>query len=82
MEGGKQEAASKVVRISSPPVTTSQQQQQHITSVSQQISQAELKKMKITEILALLAEQTGKTFSKKTRKQQLIDTYLDLFRES
>ena len=43
MEGGKQEAASKVVRISTPPVTTNQQQQRQSTSVSQQISQAERK---------------------------------------
>ena len=64
-EGGKQEAASKVVRISTAP----EQQQQHSTSTMQQISQAELKKMKTSEILALLAEQTGTVFNKKTRNK-------------
>ena len=37
---------------------------------------SELKKMKVMELLALLAEQTGKIFNKTTRKQDLIKAYL------
>ena len=66
MEGGKQEAAKKVVRIS-----TSIQELMDIimhTSPSQQYTHDQLKKMKVTELLALLTQQ-GRVFNKKTRKQ-------------
>ena len=71
IEGGKQEAAKKVVRLSTAtpefPNTT--------TPPHQQYTLAELKKMKVTELLALLTQQ-GRVFNKKTRKQVLINAYL------
>ena len=73
LEGGKQEAAKKVVRIS----TTPQELPDTITHTPphHQYSQEQLKKMKVTELLALLFEK-GKIFNKKTRKQDLINAYL------
>lgn len=66
MEGGKQEAAKKVVRLS----TSIQELTDTITntSSSEQYTHEQLKKMKVTEVLALLTEQ-GRVFNKKTRKQ-------------
>ena len=74
LEGGKQEAAKKVVRIS----TTPQELPDTVTHTAphdQQYSQEQLKKMTVTKLLALLSEQ-GKVFNKKTRKQDLINAYL------
>ena len=70
LEGGKQEAAKKVVHISTTPQDTITH-----TPPQQQYSQEQLKKMKVTELLALLLEK-GKIFNKKTRKQDLINAYL------
>lgn len=73
LEGGKQEAGKKVVRIS----TTPQELPDTIThtALHQQYSKKQLNKMKVTKLLALLSEQ-GKVFNKKTRKQDLINAYL------
>ncbi|KAJ7371102.1 hypothetical protein OS493_027790 [Desmophyllum pertusum] len=59
-EGGKEEAANKVVRISTASVTDVTLQNGPTT---QQLTQAELKKMKVNELLALLTEQTGRMAS-------------------
>lgn len=69
VNGGKQEAAKKVVRISTTPMVDD-------TVQSSRYTHDKLKKMKVTELLALLTEQTGKIFSKRTRKQDLIDACL------
>lgn len=68
IEGGKQEAAKKVPRIS-----TVEPQQNKTTT--QQETLAQLKKMKVTELLSLLTDITGRTFNNKKRKQDLIDLY-------
>ena len=71
VEGGKQEAAKKVVRVSTTPMMNNTAQ-----TASSRYTHDKLKKMKVTELLALLTEQTGRTFSKRTRKQDLIDACL------
>ena len=71
-EEGKQEAAKKVCRIS-----TQQNSQAQPDAHRPYYSCDQLKKMKTNEILALLAEQTRKTFNKRTRKQSLINAYLE-----
>ena len=74
IEGGKQEAAKKGPRISTVEPeqneTTPQQQQQNNS-----LTLAELKKMKVTELLSLLTDITGRTFNNRRRKQDLIDLY-------
>ena len=74
MEGGKQEAAKKVVRISTS-IQELTDTIMHTSSPSQQYTHDQLKKMKVTELLALLTQQ-GRVFNKKTRKQVLIDAYM------
>jgi len=70
IEGGKQEAAKKVPRISNV------EPQQNETNPQQEtLTPAELKKMKVTELLSLLTTITGRTFNHRTRKQDLIDPY-------
>jgi len=72
LEGGKQEAAKKVLRIS----TTPQELPDTLTHTPhRQYNQEQLKKMKVTDLLALLLEK-GRIFNKKTRKQDLINAYL------
>ena len=70
VEGGKQEAAKKVPRISSTILEEDKE-----NSMPLQFTDDELKRMKVAELLALLTEVTGKVFNKKTRKQQLILEY-------
>ena len=70
IEGGKQEAAKKVPRIS-----TVEQQQSETTPQQETLTLAELKKMKVTELLSLLTNITGRTFNNRRRKQDLIDLY-------
>ena len=70
MEGGKQQAAKKVVRVS-----TSTPEFPNTTTPHQQYTLAELKKMKATELLVLLFQQ-GRVFNKRTRKQVSINAYL------
>lgn len=69
-EGGKQEAAKKVPRIS-----TVEPQQDETTTQQETLSPAQLKEMKVTELLSLLTDITGRTFNKRKRKQELIDLY-------
>ena len=73
LEGGKQEAAKKVLRIS----TTPQELPDTLTHtpLHRQYNQEQLKKMKVTDLLAILLEK-GRIFNKKTRKQDLINAYL------
>lgn len=68
------------MRISTTPVM----EQNAITPERNLLSHDKLKKMKANELLVLLAELTGKVFSKKTRKQDQTSlvhiwrqTYLD-----
>ena len=70
MEGGKQQAAKKVVRVS-----TSTPEFPNTTTPHQQCTLAELKQMKATELLVLLSQQ-GRVFNKRTRKQVSINAYL------
>ena len=72
IEGGKQEAAKKVPRIS-----TVEPQQNKTTAQQETLSLAQLKKMKVTELLSLLTDITGRTFNNRTRKQELIDQYFN-----
>ena len=72
MEGGKQQAAKKVVRVST---STSTPEFPNTTTPHQQYTLAELKKMKATELLVLLFQQ-GRVFNKRTRKQVSINAYL------
>ena len=68
MEGGKQEAAKKVVRV-----LTSTPEFSHTTT--QRYTLGEPNKMKASELLVLLGQQ-GRVFNKRTRKQELINACL------
>ena len=70
VEGGKQEAAKKVPRISSTILEEDKE-----NSMAHQFTDDELKKIKVAELLALLTKVTGKVFNKNTRKQQVIQEY-------
>ena len=66
IEGGKQEAAKKVPRIS-----TVEPQKNETTPQQETLTLAELKKMKVTELPSLLTNITGRTFNNRRRKQAL-----------
>ena len=66
IEGGKQEAAKKV-----PHISTMEPQQKKTTAQQETLSLTQLKKMKVTELLSLLTDITGRTFNNRTRKQDL-----------
>ena len=70
IEGGKQEAAKKV-----PHISTVEPQQKETTPQQETLTLAELKTMKVTELLSLLTNITGRTFNNRRRKQDLIDLY-------
>lgn len=57
-EGGKQEASKKVPRIS-----TVEPQQDETTAQQETLSPAQLKEMKVTELLSLLTDINGRTFN-------------------
>ena len=63
LEGGKQEAARKVPRISTAP------QPEAAPPAEPMMEESELRRKKVTD---LLQQRTGKTINKKTRKQDLI----------
>ena len=71
-EGGKQEAAQKVPRISTmtPPSATERPTQQPVEQ--QPLVEALLKKKTVTELLVLLEERTGRRLNRRTRKQDVI----------
>ena len=66
LEGGKQEAARKVPRISTAP------QPEAAPPAEPMMEESELRRKKVTDLIALLQQRTGKTINKKTRKQDLI----------
>lgn len=68
IEGGKQEAAKKVPRISTsaPPAAPMP------TAMSESI----LKAKKVPDLIALLEQRTGRKVNKKTRKQEIINALL------
>ena len=68
VEGGKQEAAKKVPRISSAILEEDKE-----NLMAHQFTDDELKKMKVA--FYSLTEATGKVINKTTRKQQLIQEY-------
>ena len=73
LEGGKQESARKVMRISTQeaePVVTDTE------STCNEMNEANLKKKKVSDLVALLAEKTGRTVNSRTRKQDCIDKLL------
>ena len=68
IDGGKQEAAKKAVRISTsvPPAAPMP------TAMTEDF----LKKKKVPELIALLEQRTGKKLNPKSRKQQIINALL------
>ena len=68
LEGGKQDAAKKVPRVSTmtPPQPSQQQVEQ------QPLDEAVLKQKTVAELIALLEGRTGKKMNKRTRKQNVI----------
>ena len=73
-EGGKQEAARKVLRVSTQPPEATQVPVLPDTSMTEDI----LKTKKVSELISLLLEKTGRTANKKTRKQDLIKSSIEL----
>ncbi|KAJ7383407.1 hypothetical protein OS493_028083 [Desmophyllum pertusum] len=71
LEGGKQEAAKKVVRIS-----TSTPQEQEYVQPATVFVEHELKKKKVAELLTLLFQTTGRRLGQKSRKQDVINALL------
>ena len=72
-EGGKQEAARKVLRVSTQPPEATQVPVLRDTSMTEEI----LKK-KVSELISLLFEKTGRTVNKKTCKQDVVKALLNL----
>ena len=68
IDGGNQEAAKKVARISTavPPATP----------MPTAMTEGFLKKKKVPELIALLQQRTGKKLNPKFRKQQIINALL------
>ena len=71
VEGGKQESAKKVVRISTTPAMD-----EAVQSTRQAYTQEDLKKMKVSDLLDFLSKLTGKVFNRRTRKQDLIEAFM------
>lgn len=73
IEGGKQEAAKKVPRIStSAPPAAPMPTAPMPTAMSESI----LKAKKVPDLIALLEQRTGRKVNKKTRKQEIINALL------
>ena len=73
-EGGKQDAARKVLRVSTQlPEAT-----QGPVLPDTRMTEETLKTKKVSELLSLLLEKTGRTLNKKTRKQEVIKALLNL----
>ena len=70
-DGGKQEAAKKVVRISTTPQPTVSN-----AAPPTDLNEADLRKMKVHDLLTLLVQRTGKTVNKRTRKKEILDALL------
>ena len=75
LEGGKEESARKVPRISNPERT--QKTIMLERPVEDSMTETELKKKKVAELITLLEKKTGKSIYKKTRKQEIIDALLN-----
>ena len=71
-EGGKEDSAKKVARISTTEPL------EEITEPVENITVGELKKKKVADLIMLLEKKTGKSVNKKTRKQEIIDALLHL----
>ena len=77
LEGGKQEAAKKVIRIStSTPLEPAHEPPQEPTHPAIAFVEHELKRKKVAELLTLVFQTTGKRLGQKSRKQDLINTLL------
>ena len=72
LEGGKQESAKKVMRIS-----TQAAEPLRTDTETTCMSEASLKKKKVSDLVALLAEKTGRTINSRTRKQDIIVALLN-----
>lgn len=68
IDGGKQEAAKKVARISTsvPPATP----------MPTAMTKSFVKKKKVPDLIALLEQRTGKKLNPKSRKQDIINALL------
>ena len=73
MEGGKKESARKVIRISTLEVVPVVP----VDAETDELTQASLNKKKVSELIVLLRERTGKIVNSKTRKQDIIDTLVN-----
>ena len=70
LEGGKQEAARKVPRISTAP------QPEAAPPAEPMMEESELRRKKVTDLIALLQQRTGKKSNPKTRKQDVINALM------
>ena len=75
LEGGKEESARKVVRISTTEPLQKAIEPEH--PVQDTMTETELKEKKVADLITLLEKKTGKTIHKKTRKQEIIDALLN-----
>lgn len=75
LEGGKEESARKVARISTTEPPQKAIQPEH--PVEDTMTETELRKKKVAELITLFEKKTGKSFHKKTRKQEIIDALLN-----
>ena len=74
-EGGKQEVASKVKRISTVPLEA---RETHNAKINLDVSLDELKKMSVSNLISLLETISGQKLRKKSRKQDVLDKILSL----
>ena len=71
LDGGKQEAAKKVIRIS-----TSDPQEKEVAHPDVVFAEHELKKKKVAELLTLVFQTIGRRLGQKSKKQDLINVLL------
>ena len=73
-DDGKQEAAKETfrrLRISTTPQPTVSN-----AAPPTDLNEADLRKMKVHDLLTLLVQRTGKTMNKRTRKKEILDALL------
>lgn len=79
IEGGKQESARKLLRITTIPEPESTQlppTQLPPAQTGEEINEGTLRKKKVSELISLFQNKSGKTLNKRTRKQDIIAAIL------
>ena len=87
LEGGKEESARKVSRISTTapeplPIVPIQENVVPEQPPMEDMTESTLKKKNVSQLIVLLEKKSGKSVNKRTRKQEIIDALLNLVTRS